>query len=134
MKDNWTLKDKFEDIGLYMYRFKETILNFFENIRWFIERGRHGFASCDVWNFDSYLTKIIIGGLRELKKYGQTFPPSITDEKWNGILDQMIAGFTAYRILENNCLNLSDSEKKLLQGKFKTGMELLGQWYSHLWD
>lgn len=39
-----------------------------KEIKWFVQRGRKGYADCDVWEFDSYLAQVISGGLKELSK------------------------------------------------------------------
>jgi len=131
MKENWTLKD---DLDCYLYRIKELIKNFFENIKWFWQRGKRGYSDRDLWNLDEYLTDLFISALRYLRKNHYGYPPLITDEEWNGILDKMIAGFVANKVIKNDSLNLNKKEIKLLQGKFKTGMALLSEWYNYLWD
>jgi len=37
-----------------------------KNIIWFIQRGKSGYADCDFWNFDRYLTNIAIKGIQDI--------------------------------------------------------------------
>ena len=46
-------------------------------------------ADCDTWNFDIYLVKIIIRGLRQLADHLTGYPgyePFDTEEKWRSYL------------------------------------------------
>lgn len=40
----------------------------------YVQRGRRGWASHDTWSFDTYLSEVIAGGLRELAEYGHGYP------------------------------------------------------------
>ena len=50
-----------------IYRIPSKIEDFFLNIKWFIQRGKRGYADCDIWQFDTYLAKIIFEGTRIIK-------------------------------------------------------------------
>lgn len=53
------------------------------------QRMRFGVADCDTWNFDIYLVKIIIRGLRQLADHLTGYPgyePFDTEEKWRSYL------------------------------------------------
>jgi len=39
---------------------KGEIMRIFKEIKWFWQRGKRGWADCDVWGFQDYLTDIII--------------------------------------------------------------------------
>ena len=45
----------------------KNIRLFFRRYKWAYQRAKRGYADCDIWNFDSYLEKIISKGLRELE-------------------------------------------------------------------
>lgn len=70
-------------------------------IKHFIQRGSRGFADCDCWSIDSYLCEIIPNMLRQLKRNTHGYPANLTEEKWNEILDKIIAGFEAGKRLQN---------------------------------
>ena len=86
----------------------------YREIKWFIQRGRRGWADCDTWSLDSYLSGWLPGALLHLKKYKHGVPcsviePSDCDEhgntsdegieraeaRWNAIMDKMIEAFEA---------------------------------------
>lgn len=37
-----------------------------KEIKWFIQRGKRGWADCDWWNLDNYISKIMIASMDEL--------------------------------------------------------------------
>src|SRR5574337_894509 len=86
------------------------------SVKYFIQRGRRGWADCDTWSLDWYLDGWMPDALRYLKahKHGTpmaVFPdgPEYRDEhgnpneaaseiaeaRWNEVLDKIIAGFEA---------------------------------------
>ena len=77
-------------------------------IRSFFQRGQRGYADEDIWGFDYYLTRVILGGLKQLKKnkcgcpcvlpYDPNVHPNDVDwdknqKAWDEILDTMIYAF-----------------------------------------
>jgi hypothetical protein len=88
----------------------------YRNVKWFIQRGRRGWADCDTWSLDYYLNGWMPDALRHLKAHKHGTPLSVfptdpeyikdcgnpTDEaeaiaiaRWDAIMDKMIAGFEA---------------------------------------
>jgi len=52
-------------------------------IKWFIQRGKRGYADCDLWNFDTYLEKVLSKGLRDFAKNASGYPGGFdTFENW----------------------------------------------------
>ena len=41
-------------------------MRWFRSVRWFFQRGRRGWADCDIWNLDMYLTRILAHALPKL--------------------------------------------------------------------
>lgn len=94
---------------------KETYLE----IKWFIQRGRRGWADSDVYSFDDYLARVIHEGVERLRKSPYCgCPASFVDkdvdpalsfdyksldpyEAWNEELGKMAAGFKAWRERED---------------------------------
>lgn len=153
-------------------------------IKWFIQRGRRGWADCDTWSLDWYLDRWMPDALRYLKanKCGipretleglptndeNGFCPtdeafSIAEERWNSILDRMIAGFEAGRRMSGGLYNSElgpdlpwrrpagvsadawqkistdrtvaiSKLKKRDQELFNEGMALFVEYYRSLWD
>ena len=128
-------------------------MSIFRDIKWFIQRGKRGYANCDYWNFFDYLTDIIIAGLKDLKQHQFGCSSELYDKnrkdnecwKWEELLQEMIDGFEASKILNRpyfwketkggQTLEKIDWKKnKLLTKKFQRGMELFSKYYLNLWD
>jgi hypothetical protein len=90
----------------------------YREIKWFIQRGRRGWADCDVWSLDNYLNGWLPNALRCLKEQKQGIPSSMfepedciaegdwqgnpseegmvrAEARWDAIMDKMIVGFEA---------------------------------------
>jgi len=124
------------------------------DLKWFIQRGRNGYAESDFWDFDLYLIDIIIAGVDYLKKNGHGCPNEFYDskkvnnecDKWKFTLNEIIEGFKAGKEIiehktslwkkENGYYKIVfDTEKaKLLTKKFDRGMELFSKYFFNLWD
>lgn len=134
-----------------------------QEIKWFIQRGKRGWADCDVWSMDWYLIKTITPMLKHLKNVNHGYPYGITEEEWNNILSEMIAGFEAGKhVLDDNYLDeiqpdwydASKETKELLSGlnikpssrieerkrmkadekQFHKAMRLMDKWFFNLWN
>jgi len=126
------------------------IRNWLREIKWFIQRGRRGWADCDTWSFNNYLTGIIVGGLKRLKEDHHGCPGDLWDKKavndechkWREILDEMIQGFEAYLAYSDNifykrCIFEKEIDLKQIENlreKYKRGMALFAEWFLSLWD
>jgi hypothetical protein len=92
----------------------------YRDIRWFIQRGRRGWSDRDTWSLDHYLSSWMPEALRHLKETKQGVPSSMfkpedcgeegnpTDiglqqaqDRWNAIIDKMIAAFEAHRRIQD---------------------------------
>jgi hypothetical protein len=88
----------------------------YREIKWFIQRGRRGWADCDTWSLDDYLTSWLPAALRYLKEHKHGVPSAVVEaedcredgqvsdegleraeSRWNAIMDKMIEGFEADR-------------------------------------
>jgi hypothetical protein len=97
----------------------------------FIQRGRRGFADCDVWSLDMYIAGILANALPELAKLNNSCPPELCDdgdvelgcERWHLILGQMAEGFAEFA-------DDHDSSRP----RIKTSLILFSTWFGDLWD
>lgn len=64
----------------YPRNWKNNILRFFRSFKWSYQRIVRGFADCDIWNFDYYLTQLIADGLDQLAETTHTYPGNETPE------------------------------------------------------
>ena len=94
-------------------------------LKYKIQRAQRGWADCDTWSLDNYLSKWLPGALRHLKKHKHGTPCSMyaeheletvqpdgfqwageeadkrASEKWDAIMDKMIEGFEAYNRVQD---------------------------------
>jgi hypothetical protein len=101
------------------YFFKHTIgtpRDWYKEVKWFIQRGRRGWADRDTWSLDWYLSGWMPDALRHLKNTKHGVPSAMfegedcaTDgnpseegmarasARWDAAMDKMIAAFEAHR-------------------------------------
>jgi hypothetical protein len=127
-----------------------------KEIKRFIQRGRRGWADCDVWSFDDYLCDIIPQGLRKLKG-GAGCPSEFYDKEaknkechlWNEALEEMAQGFEAAAFLKTSGYSkmVHSKEKpgyytmetdieamKNAKEKMDKGLQLFAEHFLSLWD
>ena len=130
------------------------LLDIFDEIKYFIERGRKGYSSRDLWSFSDFLCEIIPDAVRKLKKksFGcssELYDKSrINDEchKWKKILEEIAQGFEAGKSIldlkyfkhekkgEYYTHEIDEEKSKLLAQKYERGMELFKRYFFSLWD
>lgn len=103
------------------------------------ERLENGFSTYDWWNFNSYLSWVIIGGLKKFLKDGNGYPGGTTKEEWDKDLQTMIEGFEANEALQGfegyGFNNVTYEEwSKPLEDKWERGIKLFLENYGTLWD
>ena len=133
--------------------FKNIMFNInqpFRKIGRVIHRAKYGWNDEDVWDFDNYLAKIIIGGLTRLKKDCHSCPNEFFHEneedeckKWKDVLDLIILGFEAHLKITNmeyfkkyayGKFYKDEEELKRLENQFDEGMNLFKKYFKHLWN
>lgn len=65
------------------------------------QRTTRGFADCDTWGLDSYITEIVIGAVPKLMKHGSPIDVE-GPEEWDNIVKVIVEGFEAHRNLTEN--------------------------------
>ncbi len=155
-KTKRTILLRIKELYYRLYRFwNNKVLCIHKEINWFFQRGRRGYSDCDVWEFHSYLSKVIYNGLVQLKEIKHGVPATLNKKtgifdynvkRWDNILDKMIRGFKLLNDIESgdrseyspqmdktfrkdyNCLN--KKEDKQIEESF----ELLQKHFRKLWD
>ncbi len=150
----WKMENKY--IGLVRwrgYRFPYNVQNF---VRWFprtvkdtFDRGWKGYAACDTWDTDSYLSELIPNMLEHMLKYNHGWPtmmdelitvdmsstPEEHDEVshalWGAILTAIIDGFRSYSEIKYDFTREQYDEKMV---EYELGFELFHEYYADLWD
>lgn len=97
-------------------------------------RFKYGAGCCDVYGLDYFLAKRIIHPLKEFRRHDTvSYPPDLTVEKWEAIIDEMIWAFDYFI---NEADNFTDYSPKQMTQNYKRqqkGFELFGKYFTHLW-
>jgi len=99
----------------------------------------------DTWSMDCTLAMIIHPMLVQLKATTHGYPSSLTEERWNEILDEMIWAFghkakemDAGDMCADKCSNFGDPVCKACleetQERLTNAFTLFGKYYESLWD
>ena len=132
-----------------IYRLILKIEDFPKEIKWLFQRAKRGYADCDVWNLSHYLSSVIAGSVKRLKKIQHGLPTVIFTEgkleeqarkEWNYILDGIITAFESLRdIDEFSDTELFDAGKTpeamgKIEENAQEGMQLFVKYFRDLWD
>ncbi|MEK6883753.1 MAG: hypothetical protein AABY22_29260 [Nanoarchaeota archaeon] len=143
-----------EKIYYPLWRKWDWFRNIPDEIKWFIQRGKRGYADSDVWSIDGYLCSWLPSALEKLKNTNHGCPVSdkckcTRDGNENmkclfdDYLDKMILGFKSVNDLLNlvyitkknkNKPKILKAEEDKLQNKFDEGMKLFVKYFQSLWD
>ncbi|RLI65942.1 MAG: hypothetical protein DRO67_01930 [Candidatus Asgardarchaeum californiense] len=103
-----TLKQVLKDIrsSLKHFWFWKVIYPI-KKVKYFIQRGKHGWSDGDWYNLSYYLCDIIVPCIKKLKEEGNGYPASLDSQKspvkrWQNILDNIIYTFETFRKVINN--------------------------------
>lgn len=91
------------------------------------QRAKRGFSVYDWWNFDTYLSWVMINALEKFRDDGVGHPANLTENEWTTILNVMIDGFEALILLETE-----EDEELLRRGEI--ALDLFRIYYRDLWD
>ena len=69
-------------------------------IKYFVQRGWRGYADCDHWDADAYLSAVIYGVIKDLKSNLMGYPQGLTEDQWSNILQEILDGLDAKHELE----------------------------------
>lgn len=123
-----------ENIWWPIEGFLEKVFRDFPNeIKWFIQRGKRGYADCDVWSLDWYLLGWLPKAIRQLRDTTHSYPTSgITPREWGKVLTKMANGLeSGYKLGEEYGL---EQKVKKLKKEFNEGFKLFQKWFWNLWD
>jgi adenylate kinase family enzyme len=84
------------------YRMWGYIENFPLKIKYFIQRGKRGYADCDLWSLESYLSKWLPKALRTMAKISHGYPATLKCKH----------GFDSFSLLsESDIINKEHSDE-----------------------
>ena len=91
------------------------------------QREKWGFCDADCWNLFRVIASFILPRLTRFQKMRKIgYPATLTEKRWDRILDQMIA---AFKILAKDDIP-NKKETRIIQ----RGLKLFAEWFRHLWD
>ena len=101
--------------------------------KWAYQRMVRGYCDGDVWEFDTYLANVIIGGLRQLAKTTHSYPFAFPDENaWEDYLNCI-----ADRVddaTRDDPLYLPGDEVEHRKMLIKSSFADLSKFFFDLWD
>ncbi len=134
-------------------RFVLAPLDWPREIKYFIQRGRRGYADCDIWSIDGYLQSWLPQALRQLAKTTHACPPELWDDdapegedmkRWIEVLNDMANKLEAsYKWENSDHQDFIDGKQdwkeyqrlgEVAEKQTQEGLELLKKWFSYLWD
>jgi len=118
----------------YLYQPHKYFIALYDQAKWFIQRGYRGYAECDVWSIDWYLTKWMPEALRILHKTKHGTPVGMTVKGWDTRLLGIIDGFVAAREIQEMRHRYRGAENRAAWRRFNKGMRLFHECFFNLWD
>ena len=110
----------------------EAIKEVYQDIKWFCQRGYRGYADCDAWAVDDYLSRLIPEMLTKLNAlhYGVPNIKGMTKDKWVLVVKKIIKAFELKHKYIYSLTNISNKEERAV----KEGFTLFYEWFDYLWD
>lgn len=117
-------------------------------IKWFIQRGKRGYADSDLWYLCWYISNLMVNALKQFDERRCGYPGYLTDKKWSKKLNEMREGFEFYKNaddIENEAfekfgdkrkagkllwLEHVEKQRKIAEKKLNTFIK----YFEHLWD
>lgn len=136
-----------KNVYYFFYRTVHRVFDVKRDLKCFFVRGKKGYSYMDAWSFDSYLCRVIPGGIQQLIDNLHGAPNDLFDEKaddptwkWQEILEKIRDGFIAGKALidmdywNNLDMEATELRQKELYAEFEDGMGLFKEYFFHLWD
>ena len=93
------------------------------------QRKERGFDDSECWNLDNTLGQFLVPRLKVFKENTHSYPPELTEEGWDAILQEMIDGFEVVADYDL-CYGFDEEQNKLRD----RAIHLLSEYFNHLWD
>lgn len=121
------------------------VMDWYREIKWFIQRGSRGYSDSDIWNINDTLARLIPKMLRALAKNHHGCAPEYFNsdlapnecKAFADKLEEIAKGFDDYikadEIWFEDRLDYEDKREQLMSN-FKKQMVEFIKIYPHLWD
>jgi hypothetical protein len=117
----------------YLYQPHKYIIALYDEVKWFIQRGRRGYSDRDVWSIDWYITSWMLQALEQLKRDTHGHPIGMSKHSWDTRLDLMVNAFRIARKIQD-CDYKTPEEYNLALKQFRRGFNLFKTHFFSLWD
>ena len=99
----------------------------------FIQRGWRGYADCDVWSLDYYLSGWMPSALERLQKNKLGRPIGMTRRGWDTRLEKMKQGFIEARKV-SDMVYMTPKDCAKAQRRMEAGLKVFAKHFLNLWD
>jgi hypothetical protein len=89
------------------------------------QRLERGFDESETWNLYTTISRFIVPRLKAFKENTICYPPELTPDEWNAILDKMIRAFEIAG--DADFMKEEDAEE------FREGFTLFSEYFFALW-
>jgi hypothetical protein len=116
---------------MYWFDFKERLRHpslFWRDIKHFWQRRTRGWDNSDTYSLDFTIGRFIYPRLKKFKELNKGFPGGLTSEKWDEILDKMIAAFEIIAD-DKQYWTMNEEQYRIV----KRGLKLFYIYYRDLW-
>lgn len=126
--DRFILNPKMNWLRWIIYNLPDVPRDTYNEIKYFIQRGKRGYSDRDLWDLDFYLATIISSSVKNLKDNYITY--GACEKEWISVLDDIVFAFEKEKkIIEEN-LQLTDLENQ----RYKRGWKFFNNHFQELWD
>lgn len=127
--------------AFYAYRPHTYVIELYDHVKYFIQRGIRGYSDRDVWGWCSHHSVMMVGVLKQLHKYKHGHPVGLTPKTWDRKLAVMQEGFQAAIDEENDFTSYRQLPKKMYRKlvfsrrkKLMLALKYFRTYYYNLWD
>lgn len=101
------------------------------------QRFFRGYSDSDLWNLDTFYGDIITRSMKAFRDKTCSFPPELTFEEWQAVLDDIIFAFEHeskdWWVFSDEQKTLSEEEKTKIKERVDKGFEYFKKYYRDLW-
>ncbi len=101
--------------------------------KWFCQRGWRGYADCDVWGLDTYLSMWLPEALESLRTHVHGHPAGMTPKSWDRALKRMQTGFREARKIQDFHYRDADEARAAIL-RMKQDLRIFVNHFLELWD
>lgn len=124
-------------------RIRKKFYTICRGIKSFYQRGKRGYADCDVWNLDMYLVKVMSGAINRLAETTHSYPNGYEEyEDWIKDLKDIAELITKLNVDDNIHWDLEGSQLRKAYDEameeHDLAAEVVFDWmkehFNNLWD